>query len=199
MQAVQQQPEELTSQIQIEHNEIEIDQNIQDEKEIWALQKKLFDIVEKQKRVKCTCPHNTPATRLSSSISSSTPRFQYPENKSEGIHLYVLDVQALQKETHSTFNHLSHMYSELLKHPNTWFSRPRVADMCHEKAHKKTNSFVNSLTKEWKAVLANTNLLLSTKALRLIPKGEEPQENCFLIAHKEKGKPVVLFQYLKVS
>ena len=200
-----------------------LQQHHQQQQQLLYFEKKLWESLEKEKTISCTCNSSCtsidnagffnnskttmhiPSTSFSSfsssllSSSAFSSKFQSHSEKksSQEMTFYILDLQILQRETNLTFNHLSHTYSELLKHPGNFYSRPQIGEMCHEKAQKKSNSFINALSKEIDTALEYLKTNSTTcKGLRQMMNGEEPRETCFIFGKRE-GKPSILFLYFQ--
>lgn len=158
-----------------------------EDSDLMHLQEKLKAIIEKRKCTSCTCGKTT----------QPCPNFRFPQNKMDAYELYIIDVQALQQETNTSFPHFSHAYSELQKRPGTWYSRPRIAEMCHDKANKKANSFLNGFSIECKAAFAWITTL--QKGIIKLPDQEIPPNECFVLGRKKGKKTNFLFQYVKLN
>ena len=154
--------------------------SVEDE-EIMELERKQEVLEGELQTTKCTCD-----CKISPFCKESSRKIEF-----DTYNYYVVDLPQIQNELHRSFDHLGVIYSVLKKSPNRWFTRTEMAIRCCNILDKQKNSYLNNLSKEFKALPQN-----------IMPSDPESQlhwtrwpTSSFIIGRKKQGKPQYLFYY----
>ena len=115
--------------------------SVEDE-EIMELERKQEVLEGELQTTKCTCE-----CKISPFCKESSRKIEF-----DTYNYYVVDLPQIQNELHRSFDHLGVIYSVLKKSPNRWFTRTEMAIRCCNILDKQKNSYLNNLSKEFKAL-----------------------------------------------